>query len=144
MALYRIELTAAMPSLQTVPRDDEQPATVADLERLERRVEDVENVSEALSLLPQRVTYLREDVQGLREQHRAADAREERRIRELHERLEKLAGDMHERFDKVDEAHDTSAATAGKLDVRGVLATALACATAIGVPIAVALITSGP
>lgn len=107
------------------------------LKRLERVVDELDtrvSTTDALALLPERITDLREDLVAVRE-----DLGEERRAarefrRDIWRAIAELKNDLNRRFDVVDAAH----AAAGNVDWR----TVLAVVTGVSVPIAAAIIAT--
>lgn len=107
-----------------------------------RRLHEVEDQVEALRLLPERMADLRATCEASHELTKSVradvlrgDAREDRRVSGLHNRLDQLDHKLDERFDRIDGAHDRAAG----VDWR----TVLAVVTGVTVPLFVAIIASG-
>jgi hypothetical protein len=117
------------------------------LDGLERRVDDHEDELVPLRPIPALVAQHERRLDRMREDHQLAGQEEVRRIEALHRRLDTLDSKLDERFRALTNG-TKAAAKAGasqgaqQLNLGAVLATFLAVATAIGVPIAIALIAS--
>lgn len=105
------------------------------IDGLAARVADTERRVADLSAIPERVGALRDSVELLRVEARAADEREERRVSAVRSDLAERRKQDDERFEKIDDLHRRGS----KVDWR----TVLAVVAGVAVPIAAAIIAAG-